>query len=104
MPSSLPPDAADLHELVGQLMAAASKNAQSAARIERKVDELMPFARDVLQMRRDWDQDRDKLVHGASTKAAEHSSNRMAALLGTLFTLYELSSPYLREVWRMFHK
>ncbi len=94
----------DLHVLYGRLMAACARNEQTAARIERKVDELLPFARDVMQMRRDWDADREQLVHGASQKAAAHSSNRMAALLGALFTLYEVSAPYLHDLWRMFHK
>jgi hypothetical protein len=92
------PDTDDLRVLYGRLMAACARNEQTAVRLERKVDELMPFASDVLQMRRDWDADRDALVHGASKRAANHSSNRMAALMGALFTLYELTSPYVRDL------
>lgn len=95
--SSQPPEAGDVHELLGQMMA-------GLARLERKVDELLPLRREVHQLRRDVELDRKALVNGASSKAAKHSSNRMAVLVGALFAAYEAASPVLHEIWKGLHK
>lgn len=94
---SAPPTDGDLAELVGQLLTA-------TARLQSDVNELKPILSEVRQLRKEIDDDRHALVHGASSSAARHSSNRMAALMGALFTLYEVSAPYLHDLWRMVHK
>jgi len=94
--ASVAPDA-DLHETVGRLMA-------GMARLERKVDALRPLATEVHQLRQDIEEDRGALVTGASKTAAKHSSNRLAILMGALFSLYEVSAPALHEIWRQIHQ
>jgi hypothetical protein len=94
---SYPPLDPDVHVALGQLMGA-------VARLERKVDALMPLRSEVHQIRRDVELDRGELVSGASSMAARHSSNRMAALVTSLFALYELASPFLREIWKAIHQ
>ena len=71
----------DVHELLGLLMA-------SVARLETKHAELAPLAGEVAQLRRDIELDRGDLVHDASKSAAKHSSNRLAILMGALFSMY----------------
>jgi hypothetical protein len=90
---SVPPPF-DEAETLGQLMAA-------TARIETRLRDLETLPREVRALRDEIRLDRDALVHGASKHAATHSSNRMAALLGALFTVYEIAAPYLSH-W--FHK
>jgi hypothetical protein len=102
-PESAPPDA-DLHQLVGRLMAACSKLETNCARLERKVDELTTLPGEVAGLRADIEKDRKVIIHDASAKTAAHTSNRMAALLGALFTVYEIASPYFHGIWGMFHK
>jgi outer membrane murein-binding lipoprotein Lpp len=94
----------DLHVAVGQLMASVAKLTTTVSRLDARVAELVPLSAEVTQLRRDVEIDRGDLVHGASTTAARHSSNRLAILMGTLFSLYEVSAPYLREVWRAIHQ
>ncbi len=93
---SQPPESDELHTL-GLLMAA-------TARIETRLRDLETLPREVHQLRNEIRDDRAALVHGASKHAANHSSNRLAALMTALFTLYEISSPYLRELWAMVRK
>lgn len=93
---SAPPQADEL-ETLGQLMAA-------VARLETGVAELKTLPSEVRMLRDEIRQDRDALVHGASHQAATHSSNRMAALMGALFTLYEVAAPYLHDLWRLIRK
>ena len=90
---SLPPAADELHTL-GLVMAA-------TARIETRLRDLETLPSEVRLLREEIAKDRKELVHGASKHAANHSSNRMAALMGALFTLYEVSAPYLRDLWHM---
>jgi hypothetical protein len=90
---SAPPQADELHTL-GLVMAA-------TARIETRLRDLETLPSEVRALRAEIRDDRDALVHGASKHAANHSSNRLAALMTALFTLYELSSPYLRELWAL---
>jgi hypothetical protein len=83
----------DPHEALGQVMGA-------TARVGERVELL---AREVNGLRRDVELDRRALVRGASRSASRHSSNRTAALMGTLFILYEQAAPVLRAVWRGLH-
>lgn len=93
--SDPPADDADVR--MGQLMGA-------IGRLQTDVNNLKTLPAEVRALRRDLELDRDALVHGASKRAANHSSNRMAALMGALFTLYELAAPALHELVRWFHK
>ena len=86
------PPASDSLVNLGQVMAAVAK-------LQTEVGELKTLPAEVRSLRRDLELDRDALVHGASKRAANHSSNRMAALMGALFTLYEVTSPYVRELF-----
>ena len=44
-------------------------------------------------------------MHTASSKAATHTSNRLAALLGALAILYTEAAPVLHALWRqIFHR
>jgi hypothetical protein len=78
----------------GQMMGA-------IGRLQTAVDELRTLPSEVRALRAEIRDDRSALVNGASKHASTHTSNRMAALLGALFTLYEIAGPALREVWRM---
>lgn len=85
-------------ETLGRLMA-------GQARADRKIEALtldvQTLTREVHQTGKTVQADRGALAH----ETAKHSSNRMAALMGALFTLYEITSPYLREIWRqVFHR
>ncbi len=66
--------------------------------------DVQTLGSEVAALRRDIELDRRALVHGASTKAAAHTSNRMAALMGALFTVYEIAAPYWPGIRGMFHK
>ena len=87
-------------ELLGRALA-------SSARTDRKVENLTTEVRtlstEVSQLRKDLEEDRGALVHGASRSSAKHTANRMAGLLGTLFLLSELAAPCLRELYRLVH-
>ncbi len=93
---SEPPQSDEL-VMLGQLM-------RSVAKLQTDVDTLKTLPSEVRSLRDEIRLDRDALVHGASKHAANHSSNRMAALMGALFTLYEISSPYLHELVKWVHK
>jgi hypothetical protein len=95
--SSNPPPAGDVHELLGQVMA-------SVARLERKVNDLIPLSHEVHKLRQDLEHERHHLVHDTSAMAARKSSNRMALIVGGLFGAYEAAAPFLRELWRLIHK
>ena len=102
--SSMPPLPDDVHEALGVLMGAVARHGRHLDGIKR---DLGTMKTEVIGMRKDIELDRGALVqdasHQAATKAAKHSSNRMAALMGTLFTLYEMTSPYIHELWRWLH-
>jgi len=83
----------DMHVALGQVMGAVSRQGE---RVEL-------LAHEVGGLRRDVELDRRALVRGASRSASRHSSNRTAALMGTLFILYEQAAPVLRAVWRGLH-
>jgi hypothetical protein len=95
---SMPPLPEDRDEALGVLMAATARNGRHIAQIKRDYGVIRT---EVMGLRKDIELDRNELVDGASRKAAKHSSNRMAALMGALFTAYELASPYLSELWRL---
>lgn len=94
---TVPPIDGDLHELIGQVMA-------SQARLERKIADFATLPSEVAALRRDIELDRGDLVHGASTSAASKSSNRLALLMGALFSLYEVSSPVVAQIWKALHQ
>lgn len=96
--SSMPPLAEDPDEALGQVMAVLARQGRHVSLLKRDVALVRT---EVTGLRKDLEEDRDELVNGASKKAAKHSSNRMAALMGALFTLYEISSPYLHELVRL---
>ncbi len=95
---SLAPEADEL-ELLGRVMATTARLEAAVARLEVRVSSLAMLPSEVRSLRDEILEDREALVHGASKHAANHSSNRMAALMGALFTLYEVSSPYLRDLF-----
>jgi len=97
---SLPPLASDVHEALGQLMAGTARNGRHIATLKRDYGVLRT---EIVGMRKDLEQDRGVLVDASSKAAAKRTSNRTAALMGTLFTVYELLSPYLHELWRLAH-
>lgn len=106
-----PPAADQLPELVGQLMAVCASLQTtctalqaSCSALDTKIAALATLPSEVSALRRDVDEDRKDLVHDSSKSAATHTSNRMAALLGALFTVYEIASPYFHGIWSMFHK
>jgi hypothetical protein len=84
-------------EAIGQVMAEVGKVGRLVATLNTTVETQ---ARELNAMRRELEEDRSALVRGASKHAAVSSSNRMAALLGTLFVLYTQAAPILRELWR----
>ena len=95
--SELPKLSDDTHEALGQIMAEVAKGARAMGELRQLIEVQ---ARELGGLRRDIELDRTALVRGASHRAAARSSNRMAALLGTLFVLYEQAAPILRELWR----
>lgn len=87
---------ADVHVALGQIMRAVTV-------LSRKVEGLALLPSEVSALRREIDDDRGALVHDSSRSAAKHSSNRVALLMGSLFSIYEVSSPYIHELWRAWH-
>lgn len=94
VPRAVPPLSEDLHEAMGQVMA-------ETVRQGRRVDE---FGEQLKQVLAELKRERPELVHSASSRAATHTSNRMAALLGALAVLYTEAAPFLHELWRSLHR
>lgn len=92
--SSTPPPSGDVLVVVGQLMAA-------VARLDRKVNDLLPLVHEVYTLRQDLEENRHHLVHDSSKLAARKSSNRMALIVGGLFAAYESAAPVIHELWRV---
>lgn len=84
---------------LGQIMRGVAKLQTDVADLKPLRTEVRGLRTDLDTLRDDLKADQDALVHGASRRAANHSSNRMAALMGALFTLYEITSPYVRELF-----
>jgi hypothetical protein len=91
----------DTHEAIGQVMSEVMKVGRVVTAMRVDLDTQ---ARELNGLRRDLEDDRTELVKGSSRKAATHTSNRMAMLLGTLFVLYEQAAPVLHELWKGLHK
>lgn len=91
----------DTHELVGKLLA---ETIQLRAGHNQLVTQLQLNTAEISQLRRDLELDRKELVHSSARGAATHTSNRMAALLGALFVVYEQAAPYLAQLWHWVHK
>lgn len=85
--SASPP--ADDDSTLGMLMRQTVNNTQSVQALRLDFDVL---AREVRQSNRA----QPDIVSSSAARA----SNRLAVLMGSLFTLYEISAPYLREFWR----
>jgi hypothetical protein len=100
---SQPPESDDLVNL-GQVMTAVVGLQVRTARMDQRLRTLATLPSEVHALRQEIQDDRHALVTGASKHAAAHSSNRMAALMGALFTLYEIAGPYLHDLWRMVRK
>ena len=83
----------DVHELLGKLM-------RRTAQLETKVDALATLPSEVRSLRDEIREDRGALVKGASVHAAKRAGNRLAVLMTGVFTLYELTAPMLRALWR----
>lgn len=70
--------------------------------------QLSLLSGEIRQLSRAVELDRTHLVNQSSTKAATkaaaHSSNRMAGLVTTLFIVWEAASPYLHEFIKLIHK
>ncbi len=98
--TSMPPLPDDENEALGVLYAAVARQGRHIESIKRDYGAIRT---EVIGIRKDLEIDRGELVEGASRQAAKHSSNRTAAVMGTLFTLYELASPYVHELWRLMH-
>ncbi len=83
----------DVHELLGKLM-------RKVAQLETKVDDLKTLPSEVRSLRDEIKEDRGALVKGASVHAAKRAGNRLAVLMTGVFTIYELTAPMLRALWR----
>lgn len=92
--------APDEAQLLGQVLAACARNEQATNSLALQVGTL---TRELTQHRRDLDES-----HNARVSAAKHAStttsNRMAALLGALFVLWETAAPMLHELYKMVHR
>lgn len=97
---SEPPESRDHDTILGKMMAALAKNDRVMRELQAAHETL---TREVGGLRRDIDKDREALVQGASTRAAAHSSNRLAVMMGGLFTLWEVASPYVAELLKAMH-
>lgn len=97
---SEPPLSDDVHEALGQIMAAVQA---SNARTANMVAEFQTLSREVGQLARVTEDHRkaaDDAAKKAGTTAATHTSNRLAVLMGALVTLYEIAAPALHELWK----
>lgn len=89
--TAVPP--ADDDSTMGMLMRQTVNNTTAIAAL--RVD-VQTMTRELHQSSRMAEQDRSSIAAGS----AKHASNRIAVLMGALFSVYEVSSPYLRELWR----
>ncbi|HXC23125.1 MAG TPA: hypothetical protein VNU28_00955 [Solirubrobacteraceae bacterium] len=107
VPRAVPPLSADLHEAMGQLMAETVAQGRRLDELARVVGEntaaISGFENVLLSAIAKQNREREGLVQTASTKAATHTSNRLAALLGALVLLYSEAAPVLHELWRQLH-
>ena len=90
----------DVHEALGQLMAAVQAGNARASSLSAEVSTL---SREVGQLSRGLEEHSktaDAAAKTAGTTAATHTSNRLAVLMGALVTLYEIASPALHELWK----
>lgn len=94
VPRTVPALSEDAHEALGQIM-------RETVRQGRQLDAFGTTLTDALaEMRKE----RPALAHTVGQRAATHTSNRMAALLGALFVLYSEAAPVLHELWRSLHR
>jgi hypothetical protein len=98
--SSMPPLSDDVHEALGQIMGTCARHGRHLQAVKTQLGTMQT---ELVGMRKDIELDRGALVEGASHTAAKRSSNRMAALMGCFFTLYEIASPYLHEMAKWLH-
>lgn len=93
---SVPPASSEA-ELLGRLLAAGARQQTAVNALSVQVGTL---SRELSQFGRDLKDDKVQRVETAK-HASKVTSNRMAALLGTLFVLYQEAAPVLHEVWAM---
>lgn len=92
---SVPPDD---DSTLGMLM---RQTVQNTAAIQAMKADMTTLVREWRVHQKGIDEDRPVLA----SDSAKHASNRIAVLMGSLFTLYEVTAPYLREVFRqVFHR
>lgn len=101
VPRAVPPLSSDLHEAVGQLMA---ETVAQGRRVDILVVTIDGFENMLCVALGKLERERDGMVQTASSKAATHTSNRLAALLGALAILYTEAAPVLHELWRSIHR
>lgn len=101
MPFVVPRLSNDLHEALGQVMV---ETVKLGRRVDGLAQQIETQARELNGARRDIELDRRALVRGASRSAATRAGNRVAALMGTLFIVYEQAAPFLRALWRGLHR
>lgn len=95
------PLSGDRDHTQGVLMAALAKIERANGETARRMGLL---EREVGQLRRDIEKDREELVSGASKKAAAHSSNRLAGIMTGLFAAWEILGPYVHELIKVLHQ
>jgi hypothetical protein len=78
---------------LGMLMRQTVNNTRAIEELHTSINTL---SREVRQQTRGIESDRPILAKDA----AKSSSNRLAVMMGALFTVYEVTAPYVREIWR----
>ncbi len=71
----------------------------NTAAIESMQVQLSTFGRELRQHSRGIESDRPALAKEAAKGAAKHTSNRLAVIMGGLFTIYEVCAPYVHQIW-----
>lgn len=95
-----PSEPKSVEELIGELMAVTVSNTSSVNNLSEQVNLL---SRELGQHVRDQTHKTDEIKE-TTNKAARHGSNRLALLMGALFTLYEVTAPWLHELAQMVRK
>jgi hypothetical protein len=105
---AVPALSSDLHESMGQVMAETVSQGRRLDVLSRTVaaqtGAITGLENMLCAALAKQDRERSAIVQTASTKAATHTSNRLAALLGALAILYTEAAPILHELWRSLHQ
>ncbi len=73
---------------------------RDVSKLKVDVGDLKTLHSEVRSLRDELQLDRGALVKGASVHAAKRAGNRLAVIMTGVFTLYELTAPMLRALWR----